>query len=304
MAVCVAPMRDPYEVLGVAKGADIKDIKKVYRKLARQLHPDLHPGDKQAEERFKEVSAAFDFLSDPERKAKYDRGEIDAAGAPTMQRRFYRDFAESAGGDRYADAAAAFRAFEDIDILNEMFRGLRREQRKMRGADLTERLEVDFLDAVNGAERELILPTGKHVKVRIPPGATDGQVLRLKGQGLPSPGGGPSGDLLLELQVRPHPRFSREGNDTAAELPITLAEAVLGGKVEVPTVDGTVSLTIPRGSNTGTRLRVRGKGVPQPGGGRGDHYVTLKVVLPSPPDEELTRLIAEWAPKHPYRVRD
>lgn len=297
-------MRDPYEVLGVAKGADIKEVRKVYRKLARQYHPDLHPGDKEAESRFKEIAAAYDFLSDPELKAKYDRGEIDASGAPRMERRFYRDFAERAGAERYADPTAAFRAFEDIDILSELFRGMRREQRKLRGADLSERIEIDFLDAVNGAERELVLPTGKRVKVRIPPAAVDGQILRLKEQGLPGPAGGPPGDLLLELSVRPHPRFTREGNDISSEVPITLGEAVLGGKVEVPTVDGTVSVTVPKGSNTGTRLRVRGKGVPLPSGGRGDHYVTLKVVLPSPPDEELTRFVAAWAPAHPYRVRD
>jgi DnaJ-class molecular chaperone len=140
--------------------------------------------------------------------------------------------------------------------------------------------------------------------MRIPAGAVDGQVLRLKGQGLPSPGGGPSGDLMLELAVRTHPRFTRSGNDISAELPITLGEAVLGGKAEVPTVDGTVNLTIPKGSNTGSRLRVRGKGVPLADGSRGDHYVTLKVMLPSPPDDELARLVGDWAPAHPYRVRD
>jgi DnaJ-class molecular chaperone len=298
-------MRDPYEVLGVPKGADAKDIKKAYRKLARQHHPDLHPGDAKAEDRFKEVSAAYDFLSDPARKTKYDSGEIDAAGMPKAERRFYRDFAETGGGgNRYADASAAFRGFEDLDILNELFRGARRNHRKLRGSDLSERIEIDFLDAVNGSERELVLTTGKRIKVRIPPAAEDGQILRLKGQGLPGPGGGPAGDLLLELKVRPHPRFSRAGSDISADLPITLAEAVLGGKVEAPTVDGPVSLTIPKGANSGTRLRVRGKGVPLPHGGRGDHYVTLKVVLPSPVDDELTRLVTAWAAKHPYRVRD
>jgi DnaJ-class molecular chaperone len=297
-------MRDPYDILGVAKDADIKEIKKAYRKLARQHHPDLHPGDRASEDRFKEVSSAYDFLSDPDRKAKYDRGEIDAAGSPKAQRRFYRDFAEAAGGERYADPSASFHAFEDIDILSEMFRGARRDRRHQRGADLSERIEVDFLDAVNGAERELVLPTGKHVKMRIPAGAVDGQVMRLKGQGLPGPGGGSSGDLLLELSIRPHPKFTRAGNDIVSELPITLSEAVLGGRVEVATVDGSVNLTIPKGSNTGTRLRVRGKGALLADGHRGDHYVTLKVVLPNPPDDDLVRLVEGWAPSHPYRVRD
>jgi DnaJ-class molecular chaperone len=174
----------------------------------------------------------------------------------------------------------------------------------MRGADVQQQVEVDFLDAVNGAQRELLLPDGRRLKVTIPPGTTDGQTLRLKGQGAAGPGGGPSGDLLLEIKVRPHPQFTRKDNDIYAELPITLGEAVLGGRIEVPTVDGTVSMTVPKGSNTGSRLRVRGKGAPPPGGGpRGDHYVTLKVVLPDPPDADLKRFVEEWGPKHSYRVR-
>lgn len=299
-------MRDPYEVLGVAKGADIKDIKKAYRKLARTLHPDLHPGDKAAEDRFKEVAAAYDFLSDAEKKAAYDRGEIDASGAPRAERRFYRDFAESGGGGRYADPNEYFYDLGGGDIFADLFRGARREAReprKMRGMDLQQQVEIDFLDAVNGAQRELLLPDGKRLKVSIPPGTTDGQTLRLKGQGLAGPTGGPAGDLHLEIKVRPHPQFTRKDNDIYAELPVTLGEAVLGGKVEVPTVDGTVSMTVPKGANTGTRLRVRGKGVPLPSGGRGDHYVTLKVVLPDPPDPDLTRFTEEWSRKHPYRVR-
>jgi DnaJ-class molecular chaperone len=165
-------------------------------------------------------------------------------------------------------------------------------------------VEIDFLDAVNGAQRELVLPDGKRLKVTIPPGTTDSQTLRLKAQGGASPGGGPAGDLLLEIAIRPHPQFTRKDNDIWADLPVTLAEAVLGGKVEVPTIDGSVSLTVPKGANTGTRLRVRGKGAPSPGGGpRGDHYVTLKVVLPDPPDDELTRLVQDWSTRHSYRVR-
>lgn len=298
-------MRDPYEVLGVTKGADTKEIKKAYRKLARTLHPDLHPGDKAAEERFKEVASAYDLLSDAEKKAAYDRGEIDASGAPRPERRFYRDYAEAGpGGARYADPNEFFYDLGGADIFADLFRGARRDARKARGADLQQRIEVDFLDAVNGAQRELLLPDGRRLKVTIPPGTTDGQTLRLKGQGAASPGGGPSGDLHLEIRVRPHPQFTRKDNDIYAELPVTLGEAVLGGRIEVPTVDGTVSMTVPKGANTGTRLRVRGKGAPPPGGGpRGDHYVTLKVMLPPSPDDELVRFVEEWSPKHPYRVR-
>jgi DnaJ-class molecular chaperone len=300
-------MRDPYEVLGVPKTADEKEIKKAYRKLARTHHPDLRPGDKAAEERFKEVASAYDLLSDPEKKGAYDRGEIDASGAPRAERRFYRDYAEAGpGGARYADPDEFFYDLGGggADIFANLFRGARREARKMRGADLQQRVEVDFLDAVNGAQREFLLPDSRRLKVTIPPGTTDGQTLRLKGQGAPSPGGGPSGDLLLEIKVRPHPQFTRKDNDIYAELPITLGEAVLGGRIDVPTVDGTVSMTVPKGSNTGTRLRVRGKGAPPPGGGpRGDHYVTLKVVLPDPPDTDLRRFVEDWSPKHSYRVR-
>jgi DnaJ-class molecular chaperone len=164
-------------------------------------------------------------------------------------------------------------------------------------------VEIDFLDAVNGATRSVVMSDGKHLRVTIPAGSSDGDVLRLKGQGSPGLGGGSAGDLLIELKVRPHPSFTRKGRDIYAELPITLSEAVLGGKVEAQTVDGSVSLTVPKGSNTGSRLRVRGKGVPSPGGGRGDHYVELKVVLPAQPDAELTRLVEEWSARHPYTVR-
>lgn len=298
-------MRDPYAVLGVSKGAEIKEIKKAYRKLARDLHPDLHPGDPKAEERFKEVAVAYDLLSDPEKKARYDRGEIDASGAPKADRRFYRDYAEAEPGNRYTDPGQFFRDFEGTDIFAELFRGKRREARA-RGLDVRQEIEVELLDAVNGATRELNLPDGRKVKVTIPPGTEEGQVLRLRGQGMPGTSGGASaGDLHLEVKVRPDPRMRREGTDIFAELPITLPEAVLGGKITVPTTDGTVSLTIPRGSNSGMRLRVRGKGAPPPGGGpRGDYYVTLQVILPERIDPEMERFVRDWAEGHPYRVRD
>lgn len=301
-------MRDPYEVLGVAKGADTAAIKKAYRKLARQLHPDLHPGDPQAENRFKEVAAAYDLLSDAEKKGRFDRGEIDASGAPKAERRFYRDYAQAGRGARYTDPGDFFRDFEGVDIFSELFRDIRREgggHGTAHGFDVSHRIEVEFLDAVNGASREIVLPDGRRLKVSIPPGTVDGHVLRLKGQGAAGAGGGKPGDLLLEVAVRPHPRFRRQGQDIAADLPVTLAEAVLGGKIEVPTVDGSVSLSIPAGANTGMRLRVRGKGVPSPTDGRrGDHYVTLQVMLPERGNPELERFVREWAPRHPYRVRD
>jgi DnaJ-class molecular chaperone len=300
-------MRDPYEVIGVARGADIGEVKKAYRKLARTLHPDLHPNDRAAEERFKEVAAAYDFLSDAEKKAKYDKGEIDAAGQPKMDRRFYREYAEGgAGGQRYADPSEIFSNMEGAGIFADLFGGARRggTRPNIRGEDVRETIEVGFLEAINGGQREVAFPDGRRLKVTIPAGSADGQTLRLKGQGPPGPLGGPPGDVLLEIKVAPHPVFTRQGTDIQADLAISLGEAVLGGKVEAPTVDGPVTLTIPKGSNTGKRLRVRGKGVPTAGGGRGDHYVTLKVVLPDPVDAELAGFVEGWAAKHPYRPRE
>lgn len=300
-------MRDPYEVLGVAKGGDIKDVKKAYRKLARELHPDLHPGDSKAEDRFKEVAAAYDFLSDVEKKTRYDAGEIDATGTPKAERTFYRDYAEQGPGTRYSDPREFYRDLDGMDFFSDLFgarAGTRQGTPKMAGGDIRHTVDIDFLDAVNGASRSVAMSDGKRLRVSIPAGSEEGDVLRLKGQGQPGFGGGPAGDLLIELRVRPHPVFTRKGRDIHSELPITLAEAVLGGKVEVATVDGSVSLTVPKGSNTGSRLRVRGKGVPAAGGGaRGDHYVELKVVLPSKPDDDLVRLVEDWAEKHPYHVR-
>lgn len=300
-------MRDPYDVLGVTKGAEIKDVKKAYRKLARELHPDLHPGDMKAEDQFKEVAAAYDFLSDADKKKRYDAGEIDPSGTPRAERTFYRDYAEGGTGTRYSDPREFYRDLDGMDFFSDLFGGRagpRQGAPKMAGGDVRHVTEIDFLDAVNGASRSVVLPDGKRLRVTIPAGSEDGDVLRLKGQGMPGLGGGPAGDLLIELRIRPHPAFTRKGRDIHAELPITLAEAVLGGKVEVATADGSVSLTVPKGSNTGSRLRVRGKGVPAAGGGaRGDHYVELKVVLPTAPDPELTRLVEDWAANHPYTVR-
>lgn len=302
-------MRDPYKVLGVAKGADIKEVKKAYRKLARQLHPDLHPGDAKAEDRFKEVSSAHQFLSNANQKARYDRGEIDASGAPHAERTFYRTYAEGRPGSRYSDQQEVFKDLDGMDIFADLFRGVRHnaawQAEQMRQGDTRHKLEIDLLDTANGAVREIVLPGGKRLKVTIPPGASDGQVLRLRGQATQGTGGGRAGDVLIELRVRSHPMFTCKGNDIHAELPITLPEAVLGSRIEVPTVAGNVTLTVPKGANTGTRLRIKGKGGMVPGGrSRGDHYVTFKVMLPDKPDPELAELVEKWAERNPYRVRE
>lgn len=286
-------MRDPYEVLGVPRTADADTIKQAYRKLAKQLHPDLNPGNTSIENRFKEVSAAYDLLSDTKKKERYDRGEIDASGN------------ERAHGRQNRGKAGGFGSFDADDIF-EMFTQAKRgggANAKRRGADVNYSLSVDFVAAATGTRRRLTLPDGRTLDVLIPPGTAEGTVLRLKGQGQPSPSGGPDGDAYIEVQIEPHPYFERKGGDIHLDLPITLKEAVLGGSVPVPTVDGKVSLKIPAGSNTGSTLRLKGKGVPQKGGERGDQYVRLVVMLPDRIDNELRSFLDHWSPPGDYDVR-
>ncbi len=220
---------DPYETLGVKKDASQDAIQKAYRRLAKKLHPDLNPGNKQAEEQFKEVSAAYDLLSDPEKRARFDRGEIDASGAERPRQRYYRDFADAGASSPYT-SDAGFADFAGMDdILSEIFGRQGRGNVRMRGPDVHYRLALDFLDAINGGKQQLTLPDGTVLDVTIPPGTRDGQVLRLRGKGRPGVGGGPAGDALIEIEVRPHRVFTRKGDDIHVELPISLSEAVLGG---------------------------------------------------------------------------
>jgi DnaJ-class molecular chaperone len=284
---------DPYQTLGVKKDASQDDIQKAYRRLAKKLHPDLNPGNKQAEERFKEVSQAYDLLGDADKRARFDRGEIDASGAERPRQRYYRDFAE--GASSYA-SDSGFADFGADDFLSEIFGRQARGNLRMRGQDVHYRLSLGFLDAINGGKQQLTLPDGSVLDVAIPPGTRDGQILRLRGKGRPGIGGGPPGDALIEIEVRPHHIFTRKGDDIHVELPISLKEAVLGGKVSVPTPSGTVTMTVPKWSNTGTVLRLKGQGVPKPHGGRGDEYVALKVMLPERPDPELEKFVSQWVP--------
>jgi len=298
--------RDPYQVLGVKKEASEEEIRAAYRKLAKKHHPDLNPGNKEAEARFKEIAAANDLLSDKEKRARFDRGEIDASGAERPEHAYsrYRGFAEGAPGERYEFHAAEGMAPDDLDDLFGMYRGRRGGGTiRLRGADLNFSLTVDFLAAINGARQRLTLAPERSLDVTIPAGMRDGQILRLKGQGEPGLNGGPPGDALIEIRVAPHPFFRREGDDIHLELPVTLGEAVLGGKVMVPTPSGPVSMTIPSDSNSGRVLRLRGRGVPRPDGSRGDEYVSLKVVLPEGADAELATFLRDWAAKHPYDPR-
>lgn len=301
--------RNPYEVLGVKPEASEKEIRDAYRKLAKRYHPDLHPGDKEAEARFKEIAAANDILSDKEKRARFDRGEIDASGAERPEHAYsrYRGFAEGAPGERYEYHSAEGMSPEDIDDLFAMFgrgaRGSGGGSIKLRGTDLHFSLTVDFLSAINGARQRVKLAPERTLEVTIPAGVRDSQVLRLTGQGEPGLNGGPPGDALIEIRIAPHSFFHREGDDIHLDLPLTLGEAVLGGKVPVPTPSGSVTMTIPANANTGQILRLRGKGVKRPDGSQGDQYVTLKVVLPDGGEGALSEFVRDWAAKHPYDPR-
>jgi DnaJ-class molecular chaperone len=297
---------DPYSVLGVPRAASADDIAKAYRKLAKKWHPDLNPGDKAAEEKFKQVAAANDILSDPDKRGRYDRGEIDASGQERPQQRYYREYADGDDGARYRSSAG----FEDLGAFSDLFgdvfsrRGGRRggQHFSMRGSDAQYRLEIDFLEAVNGAKKRITLPDGGTLDVTLPAGVADGQVLRLKGKGMPGMGEGEPGDALVEIMIRPHSVFKREGDDILVEVPITFDEAVLGSKVEVPTITGRVFATVPPGANTGQTLRLKGRGIKRKGG-HGDQLVKLEVVMPERVDPELKAFAEGWREKHRYDPR-
>lgn len=284
---------NPYETLGVKQDATHDEIRAAYRKLAKKLHPDLNPGDSSAAEKFKAVSAAYDLLGDPEKRARFDRGEIDAGGAERRAERYYRDF-QDVGGHAY-DSASGFADIEDV--LSGIFGAGGEEIRaqfRMRGQDVHYRLPVEFLEAVNGTTKRISLLDGSTIEVSIPPGTRDGQALRLRGKGSPGIAGGPQGDAIFTITVRPHPLYTRHDDDVEIALPVTLREAVLGAPVEVPTPAGRVVMKIPKNANTGTRLRLRGKGAARPNGSRGDLYVVLKVMLPEQPDPDLERFVTNW----------
>jgi DnaJ-class molecular chaperone len=300
-------MADPYKTLGVSQGASADEIKKAYRKLAKKLHPDVNPGNKKVETQFKEATAAYDLLSDAEKRRKFDSGEIDENGNPRGWGSAGRGWGGATGagagarrGPRAADVGVDDSFAEDLfrDFFNfgrGASGGGQRAGLKMRGADVTYKAEGAFLEAARGAKKRLTLSDGKTLDITIPPGTVDGQSLRLKGQGLPGQGGAPNGDAYIEIAVKPHPYFEREGGDILLECPISLGEAVLGGQITVPTIDGNVSLKVPKGSNTGTQLRLKGKGVADTKGQRGDQYVRFVVVLPRQMDSDLEQAVERWA---------
>ncbi len=298
---------DPYAALGLTKTASADEIKTAYRKLVRSNHPDLHPDDTGAEARFKAVSAAYDLLKDPKTRARFDAGEIDGAGAERPPRQYYRDFAGS-DGQAYRPGGGGYGQGADPgDIFAEILRNRGRTSGggfggsgfKAPGPDARYALEVSFLDAARGAETRITLPDGQNLSVKIPAGTEDGQTLRLRGKGGAGFGGGAAGDALITVSVQAHPVFTREGGDILLTLPITIDEAVLGGKVTAPTIDGPVGLTIPAGASSGRVPRLRGRGAARPGQKtKGDQRVTLRIVVPPQPDDALRDFMTEWRKTH------
>jgi DnaJ-class molecular chaperone len=293
------PADDPYSILGVPRDATQDTIRLAYRKLAKQHHPDLNPGNEAAEARFKTVSAANEILSDPEKRKQFDRGEIDRQAAAREPPRSYRHYAEGGAGHRYAPRGADFNTWSSDDV-KDMFGTMFSDESPRRGRDERYTLTTDFLDAVNGATKRLTLPDGRQLDIKIPPGTMDGNVLRLRGKG---GAGQDAGDALIEIHVNKHRYFIRDGQNIRVDLPVSLQEAVLGGPIEIPTPSGKVRMQIPPASDTGTELRLRGRGVPAHADrAAGDLYATLRVAL-GVPDPALEAFLRTWKPEHPGHPR-
>jgi DnaJ-class molecular chaperone len=314
-------MKDPYEVLGIAKTASEADIKKAFRTLAKKHHPDKHAGDAAAQKRFQEISGAYDILGDAQKRAQFDAGAIGPDGNPRgfdprqggggfrQGNPFGGGFGGGAGqaGARdfhfsFDDAPGGPAGFEDI-FADLMGRRGAKAGRAAKGEDFAAAVTVSFAEAAIGGTRRVMLQNGEQIDVKIPVGVKDGQVVRVKGRG-GAGRGGPNGDILLTVSVAPHPFMTRDGNDIRMDLPVTLKEAVLGGKVPVPTLTGTVSVSVPPNSNTGSVLRLKGKGIAANGGAAaGDFYVRLVVSLPDKPDESLRGFVQGWSPDYDPRTK-
>lgn len=279
-------MKDPYSLLGLTREATAEEIKRTYRRLAKRLHPDLNPGNRAVEQQFKELSAAYELLSDPAQRARFDRGEIDGDG--NERRRGFRT-----AGRRTAEPES----FSFDGLFSEIFGRGRQAAGAAFGAAAapTTTLRLFFLEAALGTRRRIALTDGREIEVAVPAGIDSGQTLRLRGAH--------GSDIHLLIEIEPHPLFTRQGKDIHLELPVTLAEAVLGATVTVPTIHGPVAVRVPRGSNGGAVLRLKGKGIVAAQAAPGDQYAKLRVMLPDPPDPELTRFLERWAAGHAYAVR-
>jgi DnaJ-class molecular chaperone len=295
---------DPYTVLGVPRSATEADIRRAYRKLAKELHPDLNPSNRaSSEERFKKVSAAYGVIGDLEKRRQYDRGEIDATGEPR------RGFRRAPGGGQFDGRPGGAAAEEDFsfgDIFSDLFGSMRGRGEPgspfgLRGRDVRYSLEVDFLEASAGAKKRVTLPDSGALDITVPQGVTHGQTLRLKGRGAPGRRGAEAGDALVEIRVRPHPYFKRIDDDIVLDVPITIDEAVLGAKIEVPTISGRVQLTLPKATSSGRIFRLKGRGVHNLASGHtGDQLVSVRIVLPDTVDEGLAYFLSEWRQKNGY----
>jgi DnaJ-class molecular chaperone len=295
---------DPYTVLGLPRNATEDDIRRAYRKLAKELHPDLNPANRaSAEERFKKVSAAYGVIGDPEKRRQYDRGEIDASGEPR------RGFRRPPGGSPFEGHPGGPRTPDDFsfgDIFTDLFGSMRGRGEPgspfgMRGRDARYSLEIDFLEAAQGTKKRVSLPDSGALDITVPQGVVDGQVLRLKGRGAPGRRGAEPGDALVEIKVRPHAYFKRVDDDIAIDVPITIDEAALGAKIEVPTIAGRVQLTLPKATSSSRIFRLKGRGVHNVTTGHtGDQLVTVRIVLPDTVDDELSYFLSEWRQKHKY----
>ena len=304
--------QDPYTTLGVPRSASADEIRKAFRKLAKQHHPDHNPDNPKAEETFKHVTAAFDILGDADKRKKFDRGEIDADGRESA-RGFggggFNPGGFGRGGRRPGGrASGAFEGMDFEDILSDVFSrnaggpgmGARGPQK---GDDLKLKLEIDLEEAIKGGAKRITLPDGQTLDLTLPPASREGQVMRLRGKGAPGGRGGPDGDALIELSIKPHPVYRMEGTDLHMDLPVSVPDAILGAKVDAPTPDGQVSLTVPRHANSGQVLRLKGRGAADAQGRRGDLLAHLVVTLPDLPDEALEAFAREWRAKRPYTPR-
>lgn len=307
--------RDPYLELGVSRTASAAEIRKAFHKLAKQHHPDANKGDKKSEEKFKQVSAAFDILGDVDKRKKFDAGEIDADGRETMRGGFGGGGGNPFGagfGGRARGGGMGGGEGPEID-LNDLFGDILGRNRgagagagggfggggfAAKGADVRARLDIDLEEAIKGGKKRVAFSDGRTIDVTIPTGAQEGQTLRLKGQG--SPGRGGQGDAMIELAIKPHPIYRPENGALVMDLPVSVPDAVLGGKVEAPTPDGPVTLSIPKGSNSGAKLRLKGRGLADAKGHRGDLFARLVVTLPEGPDAELEKFAETWREKRPY----
>lgn len=299
--------KNPYDILNIDKTASDTEIKAAYRKLAKQHHPDLNPDNKNDDGKFKEISAAYDLLKNTEKRAAFDRGEIDAQGQPQGgaggDRQYYRDYAGGPGSHRYSSSGGNINPEDLESIFGSMFGGRTSGAgfgdmfRQQQSADVHYRFDIDFMEATLGAKKQVTMPDGKSLKITIPEGVKDGQKLRLKGKGQKLPDGC-QGDAYIEVHVQPHKFFTRKGNDVYTHIPIGIHEAVLGSTIDVETVHGAVKVKIPKGTDSGKSFRLKGKGIKN-----GHHYVDVKIVMPDEIDENLEKTMKDWAEHQGYNPR-